>query len=94
MPFKAGHQVSFVCVCVCVCLVVCLFFWYLGGGFACGGFAGKWEGGGGDWTGLERGTGLKHSFCACPTFKHACTFAIVYRPPALDMIIRAKTYMK
>ena len=34
------------CVCVCVCLVGCLVFCILGGGFVCGGLAGKWGAGG------------------------------------------------
>ena len=44
------HNVSvihiyIICMCVCVCLVL-----YLGGGFVCGGLAGKWGGDGWLWV--------------------------------------------
>ena len=66
MPFKAGHQVSFVCVCVCVCVWWFVYFfgiWVEGLRVVVLRGNGRGEGwGSGDWTGLERGTGLKHIF--------------------------------
>ena len=37
-----SYYVVCVCVCVCVCGGLSSFFLYLGGGFVCGGLAGKW----------------------------------------------------
>ena len=63
LPFLC---VQLTCVYVCVCLVVCLVFCILGGGFVCGGLAGKWgAGGSGFFLFFLLSSMLKHVFHAC-----------------------------